>query len=122
MHNQGLHQLLLAVRRTKRAKPRGPCFSVFTEATHKASWGTLKGAMSAQKALQESKIEARELLGLTKEKSVSLTRGHWFTLQANKWIFFKRLTEKIELVPIPVSGFQALVEGVCWFQVWPETF
>ena len=81
--------------------------------------------MTAQKVLQESEIEIRELLGLAKEKSVSPTRGHlggWSTLQTNKWILFKRLTGKIELVPIPMSGFQALVEGVCWFQVWPETF
>ena len=39
-----------------------PCISVAPEATHEASRGPLKGAMSAQKALQGSETETRELL------------------------------------------------------------
>ena len=46
----------------------------------------MKGAVSAQKALQGSETETRELLGGTKEKSISLTRGHWFALQT-QWFF-----------------------------------
>ena len=49
---------------------RCPCFSVVPEATHEASRGPLKGAVSAQKALQGSKTETRQLLGGTKEKSI----------------------------------------------------
>ena len=49
---------------------------VVPEATHKASQGPLKGAVSAQKALQGSETETRELLGGVEEKSVSLLRGH----------------------------------------------
>ena len=54
---------------------RCPCFSVALEATHEASQGPLKGAMSAQKSLQGFETEARELLGGTEEDSVSPTRG-----------------------------------------------
>ena len=43
---------------------------------HKASQGPLRGAVTAQKALQGPKTEGRELLGGTEEKSVSPTRGH----------------------------------------------
>ena len=53
-----------------------PSFSVVPEATLKASQGPLKSAMSAQKALQGSKTEARELLGGMEEKTVSPMRGH----------------------------------------------
>ena len=56
---------------------------VLLETTHKVS----RGAVSAQKALQGSKTVTRELLGGTEEKSISPTRGHWFALQANEWIF-----------------------------------
>ena len=55
--------------------------SVVPETTHEASWGPLKGAMSAQKALQGSERETRELLGGTTENSVSPTRGHCFFYQ-----------------------------------------
>ena len=47
-----------------------------TEAKHKASRGPLKGAVSAQKALQGSETETRELLGGTEENSVSTMRDH----------------------------------------------
>ena len=40
-------------------------------ATHEASRGPLKSTVSAQKALQRSETETRELLGGTEEKSVS---------------------------------------------------
>ena len=40
---------------------------------HEASPGPLKGAVSAQKALQGSETETRELLGGTEEKSIALT-------------------------------------------------
>ena len=42
-----------------------PCISEVLEATHKASRGPLKGAVSALKALQGSETETRELLGGT---------------------------------------------------------
>ena len=51
-------------------------FSVVPEATHEASPGPKKGAVSAQKALPWSQTETRELLGGTEEKIVSPTRGH----------------------------------------------
>ena len=44
------------------------------EATHEASRGPLKGAVSAQKALQGFEMETRELLGGTEENSVSPMR------------------------------------------------
>ena len=53
-----------------------PLFSVVPEATHEASRGPLKGAVSAQKALQGSETETRELLGGMEENSVSPTRVH----------------------------------------------
>ena len=60
---------------------RRPCISVVPEATHKASRGPEKGAVSAQKALQGSETEMRrELLVGTEEKSVSPIKGHWFAL------------------------------------------
>ena len=78
-----------------------PCISVVPEATHEASRVPLKGAVSAQKALQGSETETSELLGATEENSISLTRGHWFALQANKWFFTKRKQKNIELVARP---------------------
>ena len=80
---------------------RCPCISVVPEATHEASRGPEKGAVSAQKALRGSETETRELLGGTEENSVSPMRGHWFALQANQWFFTKRKQEKIELVAKP---------------------
>ena len=53
-----------------------PCISVVLEATHEASRGPEKGAVSAQKALRGFETETRELLGGTEENSVSLMRGH----------------------------------------------
>ena len=50
-----------------------PCISVVK---HGADRGPLKGTVSAQKALQGSETETRELLRGTKEKSISLSRGH----------------------------------------------
>ena len=54
---------------------RWPCISVVPEGTHEASRGSLKGAVSAQKALQGSETETRELLGGTEENSVFPMRG-----------------------------------------------
>ena len=71
------------------------CFPVVLEATHEVSQGPLKGTVSAQKALQGSEKETRELLGGTEETCVSSTREHWFALQANQWFFPKRKQEKI---------------------------
>ena len=53
-----------------------PCFPAVPEATHKAGQWPLKGAVSAQKAIQGSETETRELLGGTEEKSFPPTRGH----------------------------------------------
>ena len=47
------------------------CISVAPEATHEASRGPLKGAVSARKAHQCSETETRELLGGSTENSVS---------------------------------------------------
>ena len=58
-----------------------PCFSEVPEATREAS---LKGGVSAQKALQGSKTEMRELLGGMEQNSVYLTRVHRFALLANQ--------------------------------------
>ena len=49
---------------------------VVPEAIHEASRRPLERAVSAQKALQGSEMETRELLGGPEEKSISLTRGH----------------------------------------------
>ena len=43
--------------------------------------------MSAQKALQGFEMETEELLGGTEQKSISLTRGYQYALQANQQIF-----------------------------------
>ena len=61
-----------------------PCISVVTEAMHEAFRGPLKGAVSAQKALQGSEMETGELLGGMEEKSVSPTKDHRFALQASQ--------------------------------------
>ena len=53
-----------------------PSFSVVPKAMHEASRGPEKGAVSSQKALRGSETETRELLGGTKENSVSPLRGH----------------------------------------------
>ena len=51
---------------------------------------------AAQKALQGSETEARELLGGTEENSVFLTGGNYF---AGKSMFlYQKKTQKIELV------------------------
>ena len=52
---------------------------------HKVSRGPSKCAVSAQKALQTSKMETMEFLGGTEENSVSLTRSNWFTVQSDPW-------------------------------------
>ena len=74
-HNQGLHQLflkgVLGPPPLARHTWGCPCFCVAPEAMHEASQGPLKGAMSAQKALQESEKATRELLEETTENSVS---------------------------------------------------
>ena len=49
--------------------------SVGAEATHEASLGPFKGAVSAQKDLQGFETEMRALLGGTEEKSFSPMRG-----------------------------------------------
>ena len=51
-----------------------PCISVVPEATHEASQGPEKGAVSAQKALQGFETETRASLGGT-EMNTPL-RGH----------------------------------------------
>ena len=50
-------------------------FSVVLEVMHEASPEPLKGAVSAQRALQGSETEARELLGGTKKNSVHPEKG-----------------------------------------------
>ena len=67
-----------------------PCFSVVPESMHKVSRGTLKGAALAQKALQGSEAETRELLGGTEEKGLSPTRG----LEGKSMIFYKTENRK----------------------------
>ena len=51
------------------------CISLVPESTHEASWGPLKGAVSAQKALCGPKTNTRELLGGTIENSISKRGG-----------------------------------------------
>ena len=60
----------------------------------------MKGAVSAEKALQVSEAETKELLGGREEKSFSLTRG----LEGKLMIFYKKETEKIEFVARPGQG------------------
>ena len=55
---------------------RCPLISVVPEATHEASRGPFKGAVSAQNAIQGSETETRELLGGTTENSVYPMTGH----------------------------------------------
>ena len=55
---------------------------LYTELTHESSRGPFKGAVSAQKALQGSETEKRELLGGTEQKTVSPKRDH-FAFQKN---------------------------------------
>ena len=96
---------------------------VVLEATHEASRGPEKGAVSAQKALRGSETETRELLGGTEENSVSPMRGHWFALQANQWVFTKKkqkknwvsgqtwYLEKIFLMAISPGGKTQIIPG-----------
>ena len=53
-----------------------------------------KGAVSAQKALQGSETETRELLGGTDENSVSPMRGSLICPPGKSMIFHKKETEK----------------------------
>ena len=81
-HNQGLRQLLFTVS-WELHTPDGVHVSLwFRKQCPRRVEGPLKGATSAQKALQGSEMETRQLLG--KEKSVSPTRGHWLTPQGNQ--------------------------------------
>ena len=77
-HNQALRQLLLTVSWDLRPYTAHLTvrISVVPEATHDASRGPEKGAVSAQKALRGSETETRELLGGTEENSVSPMRDH----------------------------------------------
>ena len=61
-----------------------PCMSAVPDATHEASRGPEKGAVSAQKALRGSETETRELLGGTEENSVSPMRGLDFLEKGNR--------------------------------------
>ena len=63
---------------------RCPCICVVPEATHEAKLRALEGdSVSAQKALQGSETETRELMGGTKEINI-LTDDGSFALQANQ--------------------------------------
>ena len=61
------------------------CFSTVPDTMLKVCQGPLKGAVSTQKALQGSETEMKELMGGRSEKSISLSRGHQFALQAPKF-------------------------------------
>ena len=94
-HSQGLFQLLLTVSWDLRAALL--MVSLFLCSFGNIAWGEvsrgpLKGAVSAQNALQGSQTETTELLGGPKENSVSPMRGHWFALQANQWFCYKKET------------------------------
>ena len=67
---------ILGPPRLARHNCRCPCISAVPDATHEASRGSEKSAVSAQKAFQGSETETRELLGGTEEDSVCPTRGH----------------------------------------------
>ena len=53
---------------------------------HEARPGPLKDAVSAQKALQGSKTDTRELQGGTEEKNISLKSCHWFALKSIQFL------------------------------------
>ena len=59
--------------------------------------------MSAQKALQGSETETRELLGGTEENGVFPDKGSFICPPGKSMTFHKKETEKIELVARPVS-------------------
>ena len=63
-----------------------PCISKVPKATA----GMIKGPWRTpcQKALQGFETQTRELLGGTKEKNVSLTRGHWFASRQIRDLFY----------------------------------
>ena len=110
MHIQGLHHLalgsVLIPLQLAHHTLRCLCLSLVPEATQEASWGPLKGAVSAQKALQGSMMEMKELMGGTKERCPPM-RDHWLALQANQWFFTKRNRTK------RVSG------QTCYRLPWP---
>ena len=111
MHIQGLHHLalgsVLIPLQLAHHTLRCLCLSLVPEATQEASWGPLKGAVSAQKALQGSMMEMKELMGGTKERCPPI-RDHWLALQANQWFFTKRNRTK------RVSG------QTCYRLPWPH--
>ena len=55
---------------------RCPCFSLVPEAMQEATLSAPEGAVSAEKALQESETKTRELLVGTEEESVFRRTGH----------------------------------------------
>ena len=68
----------------------------------------MKGAMSAQKALQRSKTETRELLGGTEENSISSKRGPSRQIsdfsQKRKKKIVKKLVARPDAHCLPVQG------------------
>ena len=66
----------------------------------------MKGAVSAQKALQKSHTETRELMVGTEEKSISPDEGSIISPAGkNQCFLHKKETEiKVELVARPSSG------------------
>ena len=87
MLNQGLRQLFLAVSWDLRAyhdTPNGVLVSLC---------GPLKGAVSAEKALQGSKTEMRELLG-GMEKIGFPVKGSLICPTGKPVIFYKKETEQ----------------------------
>ena len=62
-----------------------PCFSVVPAASHNMSWRPLKVAVTAQKALQGSELQSREML-VGMEKKVFPHQGV-IDLPPNQWFF-----------------------------------
>ena len=72
------------------------------------SRGPLKGVASAQKALQGSETETRELLGGTKENSILLKEGSLICPPGKTMIFLQRRNSKMDLVAIPDASLMVI--------------
>ena len=87
------------------------------EATHESIRGPLKGTVSAQKDLQGSETETKELLGGTGERNIIHKEGTLICPSCKSMIFYKKETEK-RLVAWPETthrntktGLKSLVGG-----------
>ena len=64
-------------------------------------WMQWKAKCQLKKAFQGSETETKEMPGGTEQNRDSLTRGHWFDLQANQYFFASLALQYLTACPPP---------------------